>query len=143
MEGAWGQMKGLLDGLMKEAKQIPYTVIAVLALYALLTFYVLPAAVLARASAVSVESLTKNLAKLEDKLSAMDERIQLSSARALVLGLDSQIFQLEQEQRRADRAGEQVSEVVLQQLHDVHNKKAIATIELDALLRRSAQDSPR
>ncbi len=141
MEGAWAQMKGLLDGLMKEAKQIPYTVIAVLALYALLTFYVLPAAVLARATAVSAEGLSRNLAKLESKLSSMDQGMRLANARALVVALDSQLFQLEQEQRRARRAGEVVSEVILQQLHELQNEQAVAMAELRVLLDRSDKDA--
>lgn len=136
MEGAFGQMKVFFDGLAREAKQIPYTVIGVIALYVVMIYYVLP-------TVVQVKTNVVVLVRLERQFKAMDGRMQLSSARSLVLGLDSQLFQLEQEQRRADRAGEQVSEVVLQQLHDVQNKKAIATIELDALLRRSAEDSPR
>lgn len=143
MEGAWGQMKGLLEGLLKEAKQIPYTVIAVLALYAVLTFYVLPAAVLARASATSVDALTRNLAKLEERLGAMDDSIRLANARALVVALDSQLFQIEQEQRRAERAGEVVSEVILQQLHELQNEKAVAMAELRVLLDRSDKDASR
>jgi len=143
MEGAWGQMKGLLEGLLKEAKQIPYTVIAVLALYAVITFYVLPAAVLARASATSVDALTRNLANLEKKLGAMDDNIRLANARALVVALDSQLFQIEQEQRRAERAGEVVSEVILQQLHELQNEKAVAMAELRVLLDRSDKDASR
>lgn len=143
MEGAWGQMKGLLEGLIKEAKQIPYTVIAVLALYAMLTSYFLPAAVLARASAVSVDALTRNLAKLEERLGAMDSSIRLANARALVVALDSQLFQIEQEQRRAERAGELVSEVILQQLHELQNEKAVAMAELRVLLDRSDKDASR
>ncbi len=131
----------MLDGLMKEAKQIPYTVMAVLALYALLMFYVLPAVVLARASAISVDGLTKNLAKLESKLSLMDEGMRMANARTLVVALDAQLFQIEQEQRRADRAGEIVSEVILRQLHELQNEKAVAMAELRVLLDRSDKDA--
>lgn len=141
MEGALGQMKALSDGLMKEAKQSPYTVVTVLALCAVLAFYVLPAVVLARASAVSVAALTRNLAKLEVKLGTMDSGMRLANARALVVALDAQVFQLEQEQRRAGRAGEPVSEVVLKQMHVLQNEKAVAMAELRVLLIRSVQEA--
>ncbi len=129
-------MKVLLDGLVGEAKRIPYTVIAVVCLYIAMLCYVIPAVGLTNVTASAFE-------RLSTRFTALELSLKLASARNLVVSLDGQVFSLEQEQRRAERAGMPLSDVVLQQLRKLQSERAIAEAELEALIRRSAEETPR
>ena len=86
---------------MDEARRAPYTVVAVLGLAAMMAFYVLPALSKAESTADAVDRLSGEVGDLRVDLT----EIRRELVRNRIIDLDGQLYSIEREVTRYERAG--------------------------------------
>lgn len=121
--------RGLFGGLMDEARRAPYTVVAVLGLAAMMAFYVLPALSKAEGTADAVSRLTSEVGGLSNRLT--DIRREL--VRNRIIDLDGQLYSIEREITRYERAGASPPDWVSTQQRALQFERGVAQRALEVL----------
>jgi hypothetical protein len=117
-------VKELVDGLFKEIKLIPYTVVVVMAIGAVTTLYVIPTLHHAEAAVLEVHVLKRAVGSMRRDL-----------LRNRIATLDSRLTDLEIEKARVGRLGQVVPDVIVDLLRTATTERALAEEELAALMK--------
>lgn len=124
---------GFVEGIVREARLIPYTAIAVLAILAALGFYVLPAV-------GRIAPLATEVTDISNRLGGMESRIRRDALMNRLSGLETETFQLEREQATLERLSQEVPLPILERLHRLRVETATTRQELDAVLAKLPAD---
>jgi hypothetical protein len=125
-------MKELVDGLFKEMKLIPYTVVVVMGITAVIAFYIVPTLHRAEAAVVEVHVLKLAVGSMREEL-----------LRNRIATLDSRLTDLEIEKARLGRLGQVPPDVIVDFLRTAATERALAEEELAALMKKEGDaDQP-
>jgi hypothetical protein len=133
-------MKELVGGLVEEARRAPFTVVAVLGLWAYTLLYVIPSVIEARAAANTVQTIQEQLAAVTEHLTAIEIRL----AKDHLVDLEGQIDDAKRdEDKYTERTGEDPPAVLSERLYRLQSERSIAQQELDALLSAATRQRQR
>ena len=116
---------GLFGGMMKEIRQFPYTVTTVIAVSAIMGFYLLPTTQRVDAGIAGLPALRADVISL-----------RLEMLRVRISMLDNSMAQLEVGKSNAERLAQPVPGVITELLRRTSTERALAEQELGALLVR-------
>lgn len=130
-------IRSLWDGMVKEARLVPYTVALVSFLSLVVAAFVWPGVITPPASKASIVDLVHRFDRFELSIS-------VDATKNRILLMDAEIYQLEREVARARATGNELPDVVEQRLHRLRSERSVADRELSALLgrREPADDFP-